>query len=116
MGGKTAMLFAVRHPELVDKLIVADISPRKYEPHHNAILAGLNAIDFSIQTSRSLVDAKLAALIPEVGIRQFLLKNVYWVEKGKLAFRFNLKSLTENNPKLEKLCLLDLFFREQPCS
>lgn len=100
MGGKTAMLFAVRHPEWVEKLIVADISPRKYEPHHNAILAGLNAIDFSIQTSRSLVDAKLAALIPEVGIRQFLLKNVYWVEKGKLAFRFNLKSLTENNPNI----------------
>lgn len=100
MGGKTAMLFAVIHPELVAKLMVADIAPRKYEPHHNAILAGLNAIDFSIQTSRSLVDAKLAQWIPEVGIRQFLLKNVYWIEKGKLAFRFYLKSLTENNPHI----------------
>ena len=49
MGGKTAMLFAVTHPKLVAKLIIADISPRKYEPHHNAILAGLNSIDFSIQ-------------------------------------------------------------------
>ena len=97
MGGKTAMLFAVTHPKLIDKLMIADISPRKYEPHHNAILAGLNSIDFSIQTSRSLVDAKLAELIPEVGVRQFLLKNVYWIEKGKLAFRFYLKSLTENN-------------------
>lgn len=100
MGGKVAMLFAVTYPELVDKLMIADISPRKYEPHHNAILAGLNSIDFSIQTSRSLVDAKLAVLIPEVGIRQFLLKNVYWIEKGKLAFRFYLKSLTENNPNI----------------
>lgn len=97
MGGKTAMLFSVTHSEMVDKLMIADISPRKYEPHHNAILAGLNSIDFSIQTSRSLVDAKLAELIPEVGVRQFLLKNVYWIEKGKLAFRFYLKSLTENN-------------------
>lgn len=98
MGGKTAMLFAVTYPEMIDKLMIADISPRKYEPHHNAILAGLNSIDFSIQTTRNLVDAKLAELIPEVGVRQFLLKNVYWIEKGKLAFRFHLKSLTENNP------------------
>jgi len=97
MGGKTAMLFAVTHPQMVDKLLIADISPRKYEPHHNAILAGLNSIDFSIQTTRALVDAKLAELIPEVGVRQFLLKNVYWIEKGRLAFRFYLKSLTENN-------------------
>jgi esterase len=39
MGGKTAMLFAVMYPELVEKLIIVDISPREYQPHHNAILA-----------------------------------------------------------------------------
>ena len=100
MGGKTAMLFAVRYPDLVAQLIVVDISPRMYQPHHNAILAGLNAIDFSIQNTRSLVDEKLAEFIPELGVRQFLLKNVYWKEKGQLAYRFYLKSLTENNPAI----------------
>jgi esterase len=100
MGGKTAMLFAVRHPELVSKLIIVDISPRMYQPHHNAILAGLNAIDFSVDNSRGKVDKKLAELIPELGIRQFLLKNVYWKEKGQLAFRFNLESLTEKNSEV----------------
>ncbi|WP_218599706.1 alpha/beta fold hydrolase [Polaribacter sp. NJDZ03] len=100
MGGKTAMLFAVTYPELVDKLIIVDISPRMYEPHHNAILAGLNSIDFSVQNTRTLVDKKLAELIPEFGVRQFLLKNVYWVEKGQLGYRFNLESLTENNPEI----------------
>ena len=97
MGGKTAMLFAVLHPEIVEKLIIVDISPRQYQPHHNAILAGLNAINFSTDTSRGKVDKKLAELVPIVGVRQFLLKNVYWIEKGKLAFRFNLESLTKNN-------------------
>jgi pimeloyl-ACP methyl ester carboxylesterase len=100
MGGKTAMLFAVTYPELVKKLIIVDISPRLYQPHHNAILAGLNAIDFSVDNSRGKVDKKLSELIPEVGVRQFLLKNVYWKEKGQLAFRFNLKSLTENNSEV----------------
>lgn len=102
MGGKTAMLFAVEYPDLVDKLILADISPRAYKPHHNEILAGLNSVDFSIQNSRKLVDEQLEQLIPEFGTRQFLLKSVYWREKGILDFRFNLASLTENNPEVGK--------------
>ena len=97
MGGKTVMLFAVEYPELVHKLIVADISPRMYPPHHHDILDALNAIDFTKQTSRTLVDEKLAEKIPEVGVRQFLSKSIYWKEKGQLDFRFNLESLTENN-------------------
>jgi esterase len=102
MGGKTAMLFAVTYPDLVDKLIIVDISPKEYKPHHHAILAGLNSVDFSKQNSRSLVDAQIARYIPEVGVRQFLLKNVYWKEKGVLDYRFNLKSLTENNSEVGK--------------
>ncbi|QTE22261.1 alpha/beta fold hydrolase [Polaribacter cellanae] len=100
MGGKTAMLFAVTYPGLVDKLVVVDISPRMYEPHHNAILAGLNSIDFSIQNTRKLVEKKLSELIPEFGVRQFLMKNIYWKEKEQLAYRFNLQSLTKNNPEV----------------
>jgi len=100
MGGKTAMLFAVEYPEYVRKLLIADISPKAYPPHHHDILNALNAVDFSVQNTRKLVDAKLATLIPEVGIRQFLLKNTYWKEKGKMDFRFNLISLTENNKEV----------------
>ena len=113
MGGKTAMLFAVTYPELVDKLIIVDISPRMYQPHHNAILAGLNSIDFSVQNTRTLVDKKLAELIPEFGVRQFLLKNVYWVEKGQLGYRFNLESLTENNPEIGEALPSFTFFEKE---
>tara|TARA_B100000780_G_scaffold165749_1_gene115925 strand:- start:164 stop:928 length:765 start_codon:yes stop_codon:yes gene_type:complete len=110
MGGKTAMLFAVKYPALVDKLIIADISPRYYEPHHREILKALNSVDFSIQNSRRLVDQKVAELIPEIGVRSFLLKNVYWKEKGVLEYRFNLQSLTDNNTEVGKaLPLLSIF-------
>ena len=40
------MLFAVEYPELVDKLLIVDISPRYYQPHHNEILKALNSVDF----------------------------------------------------------------------
>ena len=39
----------------------------------------------------------MSKLIPEIGVRSFLSKSLYWEEKGKLAFRFNLQSLTKNN-------------------
>ncbi len=96
MGGKTAMLFATTYPEMVKKLIVADIAPRYYSPHHQFILEALNAVDFSKITKRREVEEILANYIDEVGIRQFLLKNVYWKSKTELAYRFNLESLTEN--------------------
>ena len=102
MGGKVAMLFAVKYPTLVAKLIIVDIAPRYYHPHHTDILKALNSVDFLIHNTRKLVDQKIAELIPDIGVRSFLLKNVYWKEKGLLAYRFNLQSLTENNSEVGK--------------
>ena len=102
MGGKTAMLFAVKYPNFVDKVIIADISPKYYQPHHNDILKALNSVDFKIHNTRKLVDEKIAEIISDVGVRSFLLKNVYWKEKGILDYRFNLKSLTDNNAEVGK--------------
>ncbi|MBV7269432.1 alpha/beta fold hydrolase [Winogradskyella luteola] len=96
MGGKTAMLFAAKYPELVSKLLVADISPRYYPVHHDAILEGLSHLDFSEITSRGEADKALSNYVHEIGTRMFLLKNLYWVEKGQLGLRINLPILKEN--------------------
>jgi pimeloyl-ACP methyl ester carboxylesterase len=96
MGGKTAMLFATKYPELVSKLIIADISPRFYPSHHQDILNGLSALNFEVLKSRKQAEDVLANFISDFGTRQFLLKNLYWVEKGQLGLRFNLKALKEN--------------------
>lgn len=110
MGGKTAMTFATKYPTYVEKMIVVDISPKAYAPHHNAILAGLNSIDFSLQNTRKLVEAQLTNYISDWGVRQFLLKNVYWKDKGQLDFRFNLKSLTQNNNEVGNALHANAFF------
>ena len=93
MGGKTAMLFATQYPDLVSKLIVADISPRFYPVHHQIILEGLGSLDFDVIKSRGEADKALSAYITDFGIRQFLLKNLYWVKKGRLGLRINLEVL-----------------------
>lgn len=102
MGGKTAMLFATTFPEKLDSLIIADIGPKFYPQHHQEILAGLSAVDFSKKPSRVEVEETLMPYIPDFGTRQFLLKNLYWTEPGQLAFRFNLKALLNNSHEIGK--------------
>ena len=100
MGGKTAMRFACDHAERTDRLLVADIAPKYYPPHHHDILNALTALDLKTISSRNEADKQLAAFIADVGTRQFLLKNLYWEQKGKLAFRFNLEILRQ---KMEEI-------------
>lgn len=95
MGGKVAMLLATKFPDLVAALIVADIGPKYYAPHHQTILNALNAVNFSSKPSRVAVEDVVSSFITDFGTRQFLLKNLYWTEPGQLAFRFNLKVFTE---------------------
>ena len=96
MGGKVAMLFATQNPEMVSKLIIADIGTKFYPQHHQSILEGLLAVDFVAKPSRNEVDAIISKYIPDFGTRQFLLKNLFWKTPEQLAFRFNLKSLVAN--------------------
>tara|TARA_R110000868_G_scaffold52221_4_gene165269 strand:+ start:59390 stop:60160 length:771 start_codon:yes stop_codon:yes gene_type:complete len=95
MGGKTAMQFACTYPEKVEKLLIADIAPKDYPPHHQFIIDALNAINIQNLSTRTEADNTLKKYIKDFGTRQFLLKNLYWVEKGILDFRFNLKVLSE---------------------
>jgi|TARA_B110000093_G_C12910017_1_gene384321 pimeloyl-ACP methyl ester carboxylesterase len=93
MGGKTAMLFAALYPEIVSKLIVADISPRFYPVHHDAILEGLTSLNFKEITSRKEAETQLSKYVQDVGTRQFLLKNVYRISPDVLGLRINLEVL-----------------------
>ncbi|MBQ4914060.1 alpha/beta fold hydrolase [Maribacter sp. MMG018] len=95
MGGKTAMQFACSYPEKTQKLIVADIAPKFYPPHHHDIINALNSLDLSELKSRSKADEQLQQYLSNFGVRQFLLKNLYRTEDKKLAFRFNLEVLSD---------------------
>jgi esterase len=90
MGGKITMFLAMQHPELLDKIIIADIAPKYYPVHHQTELEALNAVDFSTKPDRQAVDATMSEYIEDAGTRQFLMKNLYWKEPGQLGFRFNL--------------------------
>jgi esterase len=93
MGGKTAMRFAQLHPEFLDKLIVVDMGIKQYPLHHQQIIAGLKAIPLGEGVSRSKAEEILGSYVDSPGVRQFLLKNLYWNEHKQLAWRMNIPVL-----------------------
>lgn len=96
MGGKTAMTFAVKFEQRVNKLIVADIAPKYYPPHHHDIIKALMSVPLETIQTRNEALPYLKKLIPEESTIQFLLKNLYYSEKEKLSWRFNLTAIAKN--------------------
>lgn len=76
LGGKTAMFFASQFPEYVNNLIIVDIAPKQYPVHHDTIIEGLKSIDLHSLESRTEANKALSKFVPQMGVRQFLLKNL----------------------------------------
>ena len=100
MGGKTAMQFALSYPDLVKKLIVVDIAPKKYKAGHQAIFEALLSLDLSKITSRKEAATHLQNKIPDVGTQQFLLKNLGRSKDGTYEWKMNLPVIHKNYSKI----------------
>ena len=78
MGGKVAMVLALRHPELVDRLVVVDVSPVGYGSvsEFAGYIEAMQQMDLSALTQRSDADDALAEAVPHPTVRSFLLQNL----------------------------------------
>ena len=116
MGGKAAMQLALKHKDVVNKLVVLDISPVANKPRHSAIFAGLNEVAESNVADRKAADLLLAKHIDEMGVRQFLLKSFAKNDQGQYQWRFNLDVLYQQYENIlsqldeNDSCLCDTLF------
>jgi esterase len=90
MGGKTAMLLALRKPERVRSLVVVDIAPVAYERGLDPVLNALCSVDLAQVKSRGDADAQLAERITSKPVRDFLLTNLQRSADGSFEWRINL--------------------------
>ena len=102
MGGKTAMYFAVKYPSLFDKLVIVDIAPKSYPVHHDQILTGLKSIDLTQVKTRGEADKQLAEYVPELGVRQFLLKNLNRDANKSYSWKINLEVIDKSIEKISE--------------
>lgn len=102
MGGKVAMRYALEYPQMVKQLIVADIAPKNYMHLHNRgesanqhkfILDTLSDINIKSVKTRKEIDKLLQTDIPELGLRQFLLKNIRKNSDKELEWAINIDVL-----------------------
>ena len=100
MGGKVAMQFALDFPARVNKLVVVDMAPRAYERRHDHIFTALLALDLNSFQTRSQMEEALAAEIPSLNLRRFLLKNLGRDESGKFFWKMNVRGVAENYSRL----------------
>lgn len=102
MGGKVAMHLALDSPEMISKLIVCDIAPKKYPVGNQDVVAALLKVNLNKITSRKEAEEILSKDLKDNGTVQFLLKNLYWNElpngEKKLDWRFNLPVISKNLP------------------
>ncbi len=95
MGGKVAMELATTHPEKLNKLVVVDIAPKYYPPHHQEVLAGFKSVRLNEIRSRGEAEDDMSKIIKDFGVRQFLLKNLKRDSDG-FRWKINLQTIEEN--------------------
>lgn len=98
MGGKVAMDFALNHPAALSRLVIIDISPRSYPARslHSNIISAMLSISLQELNSRSQVEIQLRRSIPDMRIRQMILKNLFYESPQSLAWRLNLDAIHNN--------------------
>ncbi|GIU10999.1 MULTISPECIES: alpha/beta fold hydrolase [unclassified Shewanella] len=92
MGGKIAMATALSYPQLVSKLVVADIAPVAYQSRHDKVFAALESMPINELKDRRQALTHMQACDVDDGTAQFLLKSLTRAEQG-FSWKMNLKGL-----------------------
>ena len=100
MGGKVAMHLATKHAFKVEKLIVIDIAPKYYSPHHKQIFEGFHSVKLATLSSRKDADDQLSKVIADLDVRQFILKNLTRTPDGHFEWKLNINAVEKASKKL----------------
>jgi esterase len=97
MGGKAAMMLALTEPDLIRRLIVADIAPVAYAHDNTGHVAAMQALSLDNLTTRAEADRRLAADVPDPGLRAFFLQSLD-LKSTPPRWRLNLPVLGDQMP------------------
>jgi esterase len=107
MGGKTAAAFALRWPEMVNGLLIADVSPfengtrqQSTYSQHMTILETITSIDLSLITSREEAESTLVQKKISEKERGLILKNLHRKSGNEFEWKLNTKALRKSLEKI----------------
>ncbi len=97
MGGKAAMVLALTRPELVNRLVVADIAPVAYSHDQGQYIEAMRGVDLSAVSKRSDAAAQLAETVPAKALQSFFTQSLDVTEK---RWKLNLDVLDDQMDKI----------------
>ena len=100
MGGKAAMQLALTEPDLIRRLIVADIAPVAYGHDQTRHIDAMRALDLTDLSTRAEADRRLSALIEDPGLRAFFLQSLDLKAAGGPRWRLNFDVLEAEMSKI----------------
>ena len=113
MGGKTAMLFALRNSDLINKLIIVDILPISYNKDYELIFDSLLNIDLNTIKTRNDFYKHLKKYFSEDSFILFLSKNLQRSIEGKFSFKSNVKILKREISNIKSEINHDYFYPKE---
>ena len=99
MGGKVAMTLALTQPDLIKRLIVADIAPVEYNHDNLSVVTALEDVDLKSIKMRNDADKHLMRKISEPMMRSFLLQNLVYSD-AQYKWRINIPVIKKSLPSL----------------
>ena len=99
MGGKTAMVLALKYPSLISRLVVADIAPLSYSHDHDSLIKPILTIPLDTVTCRADADNALKPSIADPMLRGFLLQNLSRKENS-WQWKVNWKAIDQQMQEL----------------
>ena len=97
MGGKASMVLALQRPDLIRRLIVADIAPVAYSHTQIQYIHAMRGLDLGPINKRSDADVALRDTVEDLPTRAFLLQSLDLAEK---KWRLNLDTLETDMAKI----------------
>lgn len=113
LGGKIAMKFACKYPKRTRMLIIVDIAAKAYPPYYDAEFRAMKRIPDGSMENRREAEELIKPLIPDWGMRQFIMTNLVRSEFG-LKWQINLEVLHASLPVLRQNSLDTKDFFERP--
>lgn len=99
MGGKAAMQLALTRPELIRRLVVADIAPVAYDHDQSRHIHAMRGLDLSTVTTRGEADRRLAETVDDPALRAFFLQSLD-LKAAPPQWRLNLDVLEAEMAKI----------------
>jgi pimeloyl-ACP methyl ester carboxylesterase len=107
MGGKAAMVLALEHAEMVNRLTVADIAPVSYSHSQQQYINAMRTLDLSQIEGRAEAQAALLPLVEDPTLASFFTQSL---DLKARQWRLNLAALEANMPQILSFPAIDACF------